>query len=200
MKLVKKCRQCRTEGKKLFLKGTRCDLPKCSFTRRSYGPGKKQKTMIRRSDFGKQLRAKQAAKRIYGLSEKQLKNYYQKASKTKTATGEHLLQLLERRLDNVIFRLGFAPSRVSARQIVGHGKIMINEKKADIPSISVKAKDKIAISKKSALKSSKKPQEIPIWLKFDAIKQSAEIIKLPTLKELETEDIDRELIVEFYSR
>lgn len=200
MKLTKKCRQCRSEGKKLFLRGERCNLPKCSFIRRPYAPGKKQKQMIRISDYGKQLRAKQLVKRIYGLPEKQLKNYYIKATKTKGATGEYLLQLLEKRLDNVVYRLGFSPSRAGARQLVSHGKITVNNKRVNISSYLVRPNDIIKITAKCPIKSSKKMDEIPLWLKLLDNKRSAETIKIPTKNELMTKDIDIKQIVEFYSR
>lgn len=201
MKLIKKCRLCRAEGKKLFLKGERCDLPKCSFTRRSYGPGKKQKTIPRYSEYGKQLRAKQSAKRTYGLSERALKNYYKKASKTKAATGEQLLTFLETRLDNVVFRLGFAPSRNSARQLVSHGKILVNNKVVTIPSFAAKKADIVAPAKKidEKNKSRKKSNDLPVWLKLDTQKNSGTVVKLPSREELSL-DIDDQLIVEFYSR
>lgn len=201
MKLIKKCRLCRTEGKKLFLKGERCNLSKCSFTRRPYPPGKNKKIRIQLSDYGKQLRSKQEAKRIYGLTEKQLKNYYKHASKTKEATGEILLQLMEGRLDNVVYRLGFGVSRNASRQLVKHGQILINDQKVDIPSFIVKQNDVIKIRDKfqSKIKIKKKQEEIPLWLSINKEKNSGKVLKLPSRKEMVL-DINDQLIVEFYSR
>lgn len=192
------CKRCRRENVKLFLKGERCLSPKCSFTRRSYPPGYPTKTRSGKiSDYGVQLREKQKAKSIYGLRETQFKNYYTKASKTKEASGEKLIQMLEMRLDNVVYRAGFAISTRQARQMVRHGKFLVNNKKIDIPSYSLKIKDKIELIKKEGAKLYK--TEMPVWLKMDNAKYSVEIIKIPTRQEIAA-DIDEELIVEFYSR
>lgn len=192
------CRKCRREGAKLFLKGSRCMGPKCSFTRRSYAPGAHGDVRFSKlSEYGKQLREKQKAKNIYSLRETQFHNYFKKASKNKEATGEVLLQLLEQRLDNVVYRLGFAPSRNSARQIVLHGKIMVNGKKVDIVSSQVKAKDIIEPAPKTKLNLLK--TEIPTWLELDKKNSRGKVVKLPSREELSS-DINEELIVEFYSR
>lgn len=201
MKITKKCKLCRAEGKKLFLKGERCNLAKCSITRRPYPPGKSKKVFRNLSDYGQQLRAKQACKRIYGISETQLKKYYQSAAKKKGATGETLLSLLERRLDNVVYRLGFSVSRVSARQIVKHGQILVNAKKVDIPSFLVKNTNKISINPKAEYLTlnKNKSENIPIWLRLDKDGNSGKVLKQPEKGELAI-DIDDQLIVEFYSR
>lgn len=199
---IKKCKICRREGDKLFLKGERCNSSKCSFNRRSYAPGKSEiKIHQKMSDYAKQLRAKQACKRIYKLSEKTLKNYYNKATKTKASTAERLLQLLELRLDNVVYRLGFAPSRSFSRQIVNHGHIKINNKKVNISSYLVKKSDKISVDNdfKPLVKNTKKHTDIPIWLKLNKDKVSGEIVKIPEKKDLDTK-IGIQQILEFYSR
>lgn len=198
----KKCKLCRREGKKLFLKGTRCDTPKCSFTRRSYAPGSSEKNMrIKMSDYAIQLRAKQAAKRIYKINENSLKRYFDKATKSKKSTSEKLLQLLSLRLDNVIYKLGIGSSRNNSRQLIKHGHILVNNKKVDIPSYSVKKGDKVSVSKKKTqiINNEKKSKDMPIWLKMSKDKTKGEIIKVPNRDEITT-DIDVDLIVEFYSR
>lgn len=197
----KKCKLCRREGRKLFLKGDRCDLAKCSFTRRSYAPGKSNKFSSRKpSDYNKQLRSKQLCKRIYKIREKTLKNYFSKAVKSKGSTGERLLQLLELRLDNVIYRLGFAQSGSQAQQIISHGHILVNNKKITIPSCHLRAKDKISIKPNSqnVFRNTKKTKELPIWLNRSS-KTSGEVVKIPDKNEITT-DVDVQLIVEFYNR
>lgn len=192
------CRLCRREQNKLFLKGDRCNTPKCSFTRRPYGPGKSGQTRHGKfSDYAKQLRAKQKAKTIYNLLETQFKNYYLEASKTKGKTGESLLQLIERRLDNVVYRLAFTKTRSAARQLVSHRKIMLNGKIVNIPSYLVKINDKVEIVDKNFKPSNK--SDIPVWIKYDNKNLSGAIVKLPSREEMEQE-IDEQLIVEFYSR
>lgn len=192
------CRKCRREGTKLFLKGDRCLSPKCSFTRRSYFPGLHGSARkVRLSDYGLQLREKQKTKTIYGLRERQFKKYYQQAMKTKKATGEKLLQFLETRLDNVVYRLGFASSIRQARQMVGHKNIMVNGKKINLPSYLVKAKDKIEPREKKNFPLSK--TNLPVWLKLDKKNLLGEVVKIPSRQEIST-DINEELIVEFYSK
>ncbi len=192
------CRKCRREGEKLFLKGERCFSPKCSFTRRSYAPGiQGQSKFSKLSEYGKQLREKQKAKRIYRLRETQFANYFSKASKNKEATGEALIQLLEKRLDNVVYKLGFAASLNQARQFVSHGRILVNSKKVNIPSFSVKIKDTIEPIIKENFKLNK--NNMPAWLKIDAKKLQGEILNNPTSEDFPKE-INPELIVEFYSR
>ena len=192
------CRKCRREGMKLFLKGEKCFSSKCPFTRRPYPPGARgQVKSIKLSDYGKQLREKQKAKRIYGLNERQFRRYFLQSAKHKEATGEVLLQLLERRLDNLVYRLGFASSRRNARQMVSHGLFLVNNKKVDIPSYQVKVKDVIEPKKKEGIELHKR--EIPSWLKLDKKKLQGEVIKIPEKEDL-PQEIDQSLIVEFYSR
>lgn len=192
------CRKCRREQAKLFLKGERCLSPKCSFVKRPYPPGLTgQNRPGKFSDYQKQLRAKQKTKAIYRVYETQFKNYYLEAAKTKGKTGETLLQLLERRLDNIIYRLGCSFSRAEAKQLVSHGHVIVNGKVVNIPSYLVKTKDIIGLVNKNS-KINKKT-DIPVWLKFDGKNLQAEILKLPTRDEIES-DIEEQLIVEFYSR
>src|SRR5215468_4305551 len=140
-----RCRLCRREGMKLFLKGQRCFSDKCAIERRGYAPGEHGKSRrVKETNYGMQLREKQKARRIYGLLEGQFRHYFSKASVTKGVTGEVLLQMLERRLDNVVFRLGFAASRSAGRQLVRHGHVAINGRKVDIPSVQVRAGDQIS--------------------------------------------------------
>src|SRR5213592_4330119 len=139
------CKQCRREGQKLFLKGQRCLTEKCGVERRSYPPGEHGRGRVRQSEYRQQLREKQKARRYYQLLEKQFRGYYQKASRQSGVTGENLLRLLERRLDNVLVRLGFAASRRQARQLIGHGHWMVNGRRVDIPSYQVRADDVISI-------------------------------------------------------
>lgn len=191
------CKKCRREGKKLFLKGSRCNSSKCSYTRRSYSPGAHGMVVNKKlSEYAKQLREKQKAKTIYGIREKSFKNYYLKASKSKQSTGEKLLEDLERRLDNVIYQSGLAVSRKQAKQIISHNKILVNGRKVNIPSYKVKAKDIISVSNFDT-----KPvnAEVPLWLKFDKRSLKIEVTNIPSRSEIKT-DIDEQLIVEFYSR
>lgn len=200
-----KCSLCRREGKKLFLKGEKCLSPKCPLVRRSYPPGQHGQVPRKLSDYGKQLREKQKAKRIYGLSEAQFKNYYKKAASASGDTGELLLSFLERRLDNTIFRLGLATSRREARQLISHGHFLVNKKNVNIPSYLLKSKDEIEIADKSEdlqifkeRKKSLKDIVIPAWLKLDK-EMSGSLLHLPQKEEIETE-IDPAQIIEFYSR
>lgn len=198
---IKKCKLCRREGRKLFLKGDRCDLAKCAFTRRPYAPGKSDKFRgSKPTDFSKQLRAKQACKRMFKISENMLRNYYDKATKSKGSTGDKLLQLLHTRLDNVVYELGFAPSRAAAQQLVGHEHILVNNKRINIISYQVKKDDKISIAPNSRMliKADKKSNNISEWLKL-INKNSGQLISIPT-KENITTDVDIQLIVEFYNR
>src|SRR2546426_169945 len=145
-----KCRLCRREGMKLFLKGARCFTDKCAIERRGYAPGEHGKSRrVKETNYGQQLREKQKARRIYGLLERQFRHTFAKASVAKGVTGDVLLQLLERRLDNVVFRLGFAPSRSAARQLVRHGHLTLNGRGVDIPSMLVKAGDEVSLREKS---------------------------------------------------
>ena len=198
MVTVSVCKYCRREGEKLFLKGEKCISPRCPFVRRSYGPGQHGQVPRKTSDFAKQLREKQKAKRIYGVAETQFKNYFKKARTAATDTEEYFHQLLERRFDNVIYRLGFAPSRRSASQLISHGFFTINKKKLDTSSYLVKKGDKILPGKKIKIISSKK-EGLPNWLKLDKAKTVAEVLRIPKKDEME-ESINLTQIIEFYSK
>jgi len=194
-----KCRTCRKFGEKLFLKGERCSSVKCEIVKRNFGPGAHGGARRgKKSEYGLQLQEKQKAKAEYGLREKQFALTFEKASKSKDATGEALLKTLETRLDNVVFRLGWAASRSQARQIVNHGHIKINDKSVDIPSYQVKVDDVITPADNELIKKNmiEKPI-VPSWLKVKAFK--AEVVNTPTREEIET-SIDEQLVVEFYSR
>jgi len=203
--LDSKCRLCRREGRKLFLKGERCFSPKCPLEKKgAVAPGQHGLKMRRRlSEYGVQLREKQKAKRTYGVLERQFRRYFKKAFKKRGATGEALLQLLESRLDNVVYRLGFVPSRSVARQLVHHGHILVDGKKVDIPSYQVKPGQVINLNLKAmkmeVVKKSlaEKKKEIPSWLQKKAA--VGKIIRLPTREEIGA-DIAEQLIVEYYSR
>lgn len=205
--LSPKCKMCRREGEKLLLKGDRCYTQKCSMVRRNYAPGMhgpaNSKNM---SDYNIHLREKQKAKKIYGLLEKQFKNYFVKASKKEGVTGDLLLQLLERRLDNVIFRLGVVKSRSGARQVVSHRHVEVNGGVVNIPSFQVKIGDKISIRENSLKKSYfsnlmkvKTDESAPSWLKKDAKGLKGEIVDSPKVDEIDS-SINTQLIVEYYSK
>ncbi len=203
------CRLCRREGEKLFLKGERCYSPKCAIERRPYAPGwQGQQTKFRRkmSDFGLQLREKQKARRIYGVLERQFRKYFQDAQRTPGLTGENLLQRLERRLDNVVYRLGFADSRAQARQIVNHGHIQVNGRKLDVPSALVGEGDVISIRPQSRnhtyftnLAETIGHRSLPTWLTVDTNALTGRILSLPNRAEIDT-TVNEQLIVEYYSR
>lgn len=201
------CRLCRREEKKLYLKGDKCYSRKCPVEKRAYPPGQHGQGMQRKlSDYGIQLREKQKLRRIYGVRERQFRNYVKEAVRRVGVTGEVLLQQLEMRLDNVVFRLGFAFSRAQARQFVNHGHFLVNGKRVDIPSYIVKVDDLIEVAEKSkkilplvsALESSG-GRGIPAWLKLDANEMRGSVISVPTRDEIDT-DIQESLIVEYYSR
>ena len=200
------CRQCRREGCKLFLKGERCTTKKCAMERRPVIPGQhgNSKRRVAFSEYGTQLREKQKVKRMYGVLEKQFREYYEKARQEKGATGEQMLISIERRLDNVVYRMGIGRSRSQARQIVNHGLITVNGKRVNIPSFSVKVGDIIAIKENKQnneifkdLKGSK--VVMPKWLEFDTNSLSGKILSLPTREDIDP-DIKEQLIVELYSR
>jgi small subunit ribosomal protein S4 len=198
------CRLCRREGNKLFLKGDRCYTEKCSFKRRSYAPGQHGQLPLKSSEYSIRLREKQKARRIYGISEKQFHTYFEKALKCRGVTGEKLLELLERRLDNVIYRLGFSPSRAQARQVVRHGHILINGRKVDIPSFSVKAGDVINVKEGFSPKVKANLEKAgertpPNWLSMNAASLEGKIESIPERKDI-GEAITESMIVEFYSR
>ncbi|HET9869063.1 MAG TPA: 30S ribosomal protein S4 [bacterium] len=200
------CRICRREGMKLYLKGTRCESEKCAFERRSYAPGQHGQKRRKDTEYGLQLREKQKVKRIYGILEKQFRRYFSIASRKKGVTGETLLQLLEQRLDNTVYRLGFAESRRQARQVVRHGMVSVNGKKVDIPSYTLKAGDKIAIQDKFkenlVLKRSVESlakRGVPEWLEVDATALAGSFKKVPTKDEIAL-PVQEQLIVELYSK
>src|ERR687891_343223 len=184
------CRLCRREGMKLFLKGERCYTEKCAIEKRNFAPGQHGKTRkAKLVGYGLQLREKQKVKRIYGVLENQFRRYFETAERTRGITGETLLQLLERRLDNVIYRLGLATSRAQARQLVRHGHFTVNGRKVDIPSYSVKAGDTIGV----------KGRGVPEWLSFDQGAMSGRIASLPTREQINL-PVQEQLIVELYSK
>jgi len=194
------CSQCRREKTKLFLKGDRCLSKKCAVEKRNYPPGQHGSAIIRMTEYGKRMREKQKAKRMYCLTEGQFRNYFEKALKTAAATGQKLMELLERRLDNVVYRIGFAPSRQSARQLVHHGLILVNGKKVDVPSYQTKVGDTVALFPKMLERVSARLKEYtpPAWLS-SAADQSASIIRLPQKDDTERL-IEESAIVEYYSR
>jgi small subunit ribosomal protein S4 len=203
------CKLCRMEGDKLFLKGDRCFSPKCSFERRSYPPGLHgRQVQFRRkeSDYRMQLRAKQKARRVYGVYERQFRRYFRQAQGLKGLTGENLLSILESRLDNVIYRLGFASSRPQARQLVTHGHFDVNGRKTNIPSYLVSVDDVIAVregSKKNTFfkEAAQNLDEgrVPDWLDLNSSTLSARVASTPTREHIDA-TLDEQLIVEFYSR
>ena len=202
------CRLCRREGIKLFLKGTKCTTDKCPVAKRTYAPGQHGKGKIRRkeSNYGLQLREKQKVKRMYGVLERQFKHYFRTAERAKGVTGLTLLQLLERRLDNVIFRMNIASSRAGARQIVYHGFVRVNNRKVDIPSYTVKPGDEITLKVKEPMvkrlmetRELIKDRLIPKWLEVDDKELKAKIKDLPTKEDIGF-PIQEQLIVELYSK
>lgn len=201
------CRLCRRERMKLFLKGERCYSDKCAFERRGYPPGQHGQRRIKFSDYGIQLREKQKVKRIYGVSERQFRNYFEKADRQKGVTGTNLLILLERRLDNVAYRLGLATSRQEARRLVGHGHILVNGRKVNIPSYLVKPKDVIEVKEKDKGMTRIKEavegvarRNVPQWLELEKDKLKGVIKGWPSREELTTPPIQEQLIVELYSK
>ncbi|MFH1192092.1 MAG: 30S ribosomal protein S4 [bacterium] len=205
---TERCKQCRREGKKLFLKGDRCNSGKCSITKRNYKPGMHgNKTFTKLTAYGIQLREKQQAKRIYGINETQLRNYYDSAMQKKGDTGAKIIDSLERRMDNVIYRLGIARSRKEARQLVKHGFFVLNGKKADIPSMQVKMNDIINFKKtKEGKKVAEKisgnnvdASKLPSWLVIDIKNKSGKVVGDPKAEEVNP-IFDLKAIVEFYSR
>ena len=200
------CRQCRREGTKLFLKGDRCFTEKCAVTKRHTPPGMHGQGRKKQSEYGIQLREKQKVRRAYGVLESQFRKYYEMAANMRGVTGENMLSLLERRLDNVAYRLCFGDSRPMARQMVTHGHIRVNGKKVDIASYLVKAGDVISVREKSAdseyfktLKEQGAARTIPKWLEFDAEKLTGKVTALPQRDDIDL-TIEEHLIVEYYSR
>jgi len=200
------CRLCRREGEKLFLKGERCYTNKCAIVRRNYAPGPHGQQRKKMSEYGVQLREKQKAKRFYGVLESQFRRYFEMAEKKKGITGENLLQILESRFDNVVYRLGFASSRAEARQLVRHGHFLVNGEKVNIPSYLLKAGDEITVREKS--KNSPKFKEIqesigsrliPAWLDMDKENLRGKVVNLPSREDIDL-PIQEHLIVELYSK
>ena len=200
------CRLCRREGKKLFLKGERCYTGKCAVTRRASVPGQHGKSRKKVSDYGVQLRSKQTCRRYYGVLESQMEKYYDMAERAAGMTGENLLRILESRLDNVVYRIGFASSRAEARQLVRHNHFTLNGHKANIPSILLKAGDVVAVAEKSKTSDKIKSvieanssRPVPKWLDVNADKMDARIVELPNREDIDL-DVEEHYIVEFYSR
>lgn len=201
-----RCKICRREGTKLFLKGERCFTDRCALDRRNYGPGEHGQRRARISEYRVQLREKQKVRFNYGASETQFKRYYEIAKRKEGITGENLLLLLERRLDNIVYRMGFASSRPEARQLIGHGHIAVNGRKTDIPSFMVKEGDEIEIREKgkkiefvkTALENAEQ-RGIPEWLEVDKDGMKGKVRTLPERDDLPME-VDETLIVEFYSK
>jgi small subunit ribosomal protein S4 len=198
------CKQCRREGQKLFLKGERCLTEKCGVERRSYPPGEHGRGRVRASEYRNQLREKQKARRFYGVLERQFAGYYAKASRQEGVTGDNLLRLLERRLDNVLVRLGFAASRRQARQLVNHGHWLVNGRRVDIPSYQVRPDDVITIRPESGAtdtirQATELTAAVPPWLQADHDALTAKVLRLPERSEI-TAPIAEQLIVELYSK
>jgi len=200
------CRICRREGQKLFLKGSRCYTDKCSVTRRNYAPGEHGQGKKKLSEYGTQLREKQKTKSFYGVGEKQFRKYFEMAENKKGITGENLLQILESRIDNVVYRLGFGSSRAQARQLVNHGQFEVNGKKVDIPSYLVKPGDVIAVReikkdnktiKDNVEKNSARP--VPEWLERDIQNLQGKVVRLAAREDVDLQ-VEEHLIVELYSK
>ncbi|NJD29191.1 MAG: 30S ribosomal protein S4 [Chloroflexi bacterium] len=200
------CRLCRREGAKLFLKGTRCYTKKCSFERRPTPPGQHGVRRRKMGDFGIQLREKQKVRRVYGVLERQFRNYFREAETHTGVTGEALLQSLETRLDNVVFRLGFASSRPQARQLVSHGHFAVNGVATDVPSYALKPGDRIEVREsrrgRSAFKAIRETlasHQPPDWLSLDAANLSGTVVSVPRRDQMPL-DLSEQLVVEYYSR
>jgi len=200
------CRHCRREGLKLFLKGERCYTDKCAIERRNYPPGEHGQARPKFSEYSIQLREKQKLRRIYGVLEDQFRRYFQQADRTRGVTGETLLQLLERRLDNVVYRLGFSTSRAEARQLVRHGHFRVNGRKVDIPSFSVRAGDQITVRERSRkvtriVESLELAQRrgVPEWLEIQPESFTGKVKALPNRADM-TMPINEKLVVELYSK
>ncbi len=202
-----RCRMCRRAGMKLFLKGARCYSDKCAIERRAYAPGEHGKSRrMKETNYGVQLREKQKARRMYGILERQFRNYFEKAAEAKGVTGEVLLQMLERRLDNVVYRLGFAVNRSQGRQLVRHGHFTVNGRKVDVPSYLVRPGDEVAVREKSRQLTvivnsleSRKGQTTPEWLELAPERLGGRILSIPTRASIPT-PVNEQLIVELYSK
>lgn len=200
------CKLCRREGQKLFLKGERCYTEKCAIGRRSYAPGQHGQDRKKTSEYGLQLRAKQKARRFYGVLENQFRKYFTIAESKTGMTGENLLRLLELRLDNVVYRLGFASSHAQARQLVMHGHFTVNGRKTDIPSYSLKAGDVIEFKEKSrgnetlkAIVEANSSRPVPKWLEVDRTAFSGKVLSIPNREDIDL-PVEEHLIVELYSK
>ena len=200
------CRICRREGCKLFLKGERCYSDKCSISRRNYAPGEHGQKKAKLSEYGTQLREKQKTRLYYGIGEKQFRKYFEMASNKKGVTGENLLQILESRLDNVVYRLGYGMSRSEARQMVNHGQFEVNGKKVNIPSYLVKAGDIITVRENkqsnSTIKANAETNEkrsVPAWIEKDSKNLSGKVIRLASRDDIDL-SVEEHLIVELYSK
>lgn len=201
------CKICRREGKKLFLKGERCNTPKCALVKKNYPPGVHKRLVRRMSEYATQLREKQKLRRMYNLSEKQFKRYLSQASRARGLTPELFMRILETRLDNVIYRLGFSSSRAGARQLVNHGHFLVNSKPVNNPSYQVKVGDTITPKEKfikesslfKTLKTKLKDHKTPLWLTFNSKEMEGKVKALPSKEELEP-GVDLSMIIEFYSR
>jgi small subunit ribosomal protein S4 len=210
------CKLCRREGEKLFLKGERCYSPKCAFEKRSFAPGQHGRNpgrtggkgggTGRESDYAKQLRAKQKARRVYGIFERQFRRYYSQALRARGITGLMLLQILETRLDNVVFRLGYATSRAQARLLVTHGHFTVNGRRTDVPSMVLKAGDVVEVRPGSRettyfkdLAPNAETRNSPVWLARDLNGLSGSVVRLPERGEIDG-NLNEQLIVEYYSR
>lgn len=200
------CRICRREGQKLFLKGSRCYSDKCSVSRRNYAPGQHGQKKAKLSEYGTQLREKQKTKSFYGVGERQFRKYFEMASNKKGITGENLLQILESRLDNVVYQLGYGSSRAQARQLVNHGHFDVNGKKVDIASYLVKPGDVVSvreIKKDTAIikinSEANSARPVPAWLEKDAENLSGKVIRLAAREDIDLA-VEEHLIVELYSK
>jgi small subunit ribosomal protein S4 len=207
------CRLCRREGEKLFLKGERCFTPKCSVEKRTYAPGQHGKGgssrgggADRQSDYARQLRAKQKARRVYGVFERQFRRYFGLAQRRRGLTGLNLLQILEARLDNVVFRLGYAVNRAEARQLVTHGHFIVNGHRTDVPSMVLKPGDTVTVREGSRdttffkdLPAVAEPRNAPVWLERDLKGLTGRVLRLPERAEIDG-NMTEQLIVEYYSR
>ena len=196
------CRLCRREGEKLFLKGQRCYTGKCAIARRSFAPGQHGQGRKKVSEYGTQLREKQKTKRFYGVLEKQFRITFERAEHMRGKTGENLLQLLEMRMDNIVYRMGFAVSRSEARQLVTHGHFTVNGRKMDIPSATLKAGDQIEVretSRKSSKFQELEKRNLPAWLTFDPEALKGSVVQSPGREDVDIE-VNETLIVELYSK
>ncbi len=200
------CRLCRREGKKLFLKGERCYSEKCSVGLRQYAPGQHGQGRKKSSEYGLQLRAKQTARRFYGVQENQFHHYFEIAERKQGITGDNLLRILESRLDNVVYRVGFASSRAEARQLVGHGHFEVNGSRVDIASYLLKAGDVVTVCEKSrgsekfkAIIEANGARPVPQWIDVNRDQLSAKVVALPNRDQIDA-PVEEQLIVEFYSK